>query len=219
MAFAGPEDKALSRDISNMIRRAPGGFLPITKAGEPVLRRESDPYVGQINDKVFKKLIEIMRATMLNAPGVGLAAPQVGLGLAFAVVEDHFYRSQSENDAERIEKDPREFAEFPFHVIINPRYEPINEKTASFFEGCLSVPGYDAIRRRWLDIRATWQDEEGQEHVEELHGWPARIFQHETDHLHGELYIDRCEIRSLTIPENLTPQLEEEWERTDSVFE
>ena len=73
----------------------------------------------------------------------------------------------------------------------------------SFYEGCLSFDGYQAVRKRWLDITARWQDEDGNKHEEHLHGWPARIFQHETDHLSGELYIDQAEIRSLTTNENL----------------
>lgn len=52
------------------------------------------------------------------------------------------------------------------------------------------------MRKRWLDITAEWDDEDGKHHSEQLHGWPARIFQHETDHLSGELYIDKAEIRS-----------------------
>lgn len=99
--------------------------------------------------------------------------------------------------------DPREAAEFPFHVIINPSYEPIGTETRSFYEGCLSFDGYQAVRKRWLDITARWQDEDGKQHEEHLHGWPARIFQHETDHLSGELYIDKAEIRSLATNENL----------------
>lgn len=101
------------------------------------------------------------------------------------------------------EDDPREIAEFPFHVIINPKYTPVGEKTTSFFEGCLSFDGYQAVRKRWLDITAEWDDEDGKHHSEQLHGWPARIFQHETDHLSGELYIDKAEIRSLASNENL----------------
>ena len=88
-------------------------------------------------------------------------------------------------------------------VIINPSYKPTSDKTASFYEGCLSFDGYQAVRKRWLDITAEWDDEDGKHHSEPLHGWPARIFQHETDHLSGELYIDRAEIRSLTTNENL----------------
>ena len=165
----------LNREVEKLIKS--GGkdkLLPIVQAGEPVLR---------------------LHVTMLEAPGVGLAATQIGLGLALAVVEDHV------RDGD--DGDPREAAEFPFHVIINPSYEPIGTQTRSFYEGCLSFDGYQAVRKRWLDITARWQDEDGNRHEEHLHGWPARIFQHETDHLSGELYIDKAEIRSLTTNENL----------------
>ena len=93
--------------------------------------------------------------------------------------------------------------ELPFHVIINPVYTPVGTETRSFYEGCLSFDGYQAVRKRWLDIDAEWDDENGMHHKERMHGWPARIFQHETDHLSGELYIDKAEIRSLTTYENL----------------
>ncbi|PLS29148.1 peptide deformylase [Bifidobacterium parmae] len=188
-------DLALNRDVEKLIRSGgKEGILPIVEAGEPVLRVQCAAYTGQLSKRTLAKLIDVMRTTMLDAPGVGLAGPQIGLGLALAVVEDHVRDD---------EDDPREIAEFPFHVIINPKYTPAGEKTASFYEGCLSFEGYQAVRRRWLDIDAEWDDEDGAHHKERLHGWPARIFQHETDHLSGELYIDRAEIRSLTTTENL----------------
>lgn len=188
-------DVEFNRAVEQLIKT--GGkerILPIVQAGEPVLRQQTAQYTGQLSRKTLDKLIDTMHTTMLEAPGVGLAAPQIGLGLALAVVEDHL-----RND----EDDPREIAEFPFHVIINPSYEPAGEETRSFYEGCLSFDGYQAVRKRWLDITARWQDEDGNRHEEHLHGWPARIFQHETDHLSGELYIDKAEIRSLATTENL----------------
>ncbi|KFI99096.1 peptide deformylase [Bifidobacterium stellenboschense] len=188
-------DLALNRDVEKLIKSGgKEGILPIVEAGEPVLRVQCAAYTGQLSKRTLAKLIDVMRTTMLEAPGVGLAGPQIGLGLALAVVEDHVRDD---------EDDPREIAEFPFHAIINPKYTPVGEKTASFYEGCLSFEGYQAVRRRWLDIEAEWDDEDGAHHKERLHGWPARIFQHETDHLSGELYIDRAEIRSLTTTENL----------------
>ncbi|TPF86246.1 peptide deformylase [Bifidobacterium sp. UTCIF-37] len=188
-------DIELNRDVEQLIKS--GGkekILPIVQAGEPVLRQQTAAYDGQLSKHTLAKLIDTMRTTMLEAPGVGLAATQIGLGLALAVVEDHVRDD---------EDDPREIAEFPFHVIINPKYTPVGEKTASFYEGCLSFDGYQAVRRRWLDVDAEWDDEDGKHHKERLHGWPARIFQHETDHLSGELYIDKAEIRSLATNENL----------------
>ena len=192
-------DLQLNRAVEDLIRSGgKGSILPIVQVGDPVLRQRSAVYQGQLSDATLGKLIETMRITMIAAPGVGLAAPQIGLGLALAVVEDH---------ARGDEPDPREIAEFPFHVIINPSYHPLGEETRSFYEGCLSFDGYQAVRRRWLDVNARWQDEAGTWHEERLHGWSARIFQHETDHLSGEIYIDRAEIRSLSTTENL----EEYW--------
>ena len=189
-------DVALNRDVEHLIKTGgKEGILPIVQMGEPVLRQRTVPYEGQLSRRTLTKLIETMRTTMLEAPGVGLAGPQSGLGMAIAVLEDHV----REGD----EDDPREIGELPFHVIINPSYEPVGDQTRSFYEGCLSFAGYQAVRRRWLDIIARWQDEDGNRHEERLHGWPARIFQHETDHLSGEVYIDRAEIRSLSSDENL----------------
>lgn len=189
-------DVVLNRDVEHLIKTGgKEGILPIVQMGEPVLRQRTVPYEGQLSRRTLTKLIETMRTTMLEAPGVGLAGPQIGLGMAIAVLEDHV----REGD----EDDPREIGELPFHVIINPSYEPVGDQTRSFYEGCLSFAGYQAVRRRWLDIIARWQDEDGNRHEERLHGWPARIFQHETDHLSGEVYIDRAEIRSLSSDENL----------------
>lgn len=188
-------DTKLSRAVERLLDSATeDGILPIVQAGEPVLRQRTVAYDGQLTRATLTKLVSLMHSTMLEAPGVGLAAPQIGLGLAIAVIEDHVRDD---------EDDPRDIAELPFRAIINPHYEPIGTQTRSFYEGCLSVSGYQAVRQRWLDIQATWQDEDGKQHSERLHGWPARIFQHETDHLRGELYIDRAEMRSLSTDENL----------------
>ncbi|WEV53321.1 peptide deformylase [Bifidobacterium sp. ESL0704] len=216
-------DIELNRAVEQLIKT--GGkekILPIVQMGEPVLRQNAAEYDGQLSKRTLSKLIEAMHVTMLEAPGVGLAAPQIGLGLRIAVVEDHVRaggrgvddnpeghvgsEDGQKNDDESViddTNDPREIAEFPFRAIINPTYEPIGTQQRSFYEGCLSFSGYQAVRRRWLDIIARWQDENGNKHEERLHGWPARIFQHETDHLNGEVYIDRAEIRSLATDENL----------------
>ncbi|GAA6123001.1 peptide deformylase [Bifidobacterium psychraerophilum] len=209
----------LDREVEQLLHDAGRNhLLPIVQMGEAVLRQPTEALQGQLSRRTLHRLIEAMRATMLEAPGVGLAGPQIGLGLAIAVVEDHVRDDCDEDDAEAESdeyedegedapddagEDPREIAEFPFHEIINPTYEPIGTQTRSFYEGCLSFDGYQAVRRRWLDITARWQDAQGKQHEEHLHGWPARIFQHETDHLSGEIYIDKAEIRSLTSNENL----------------
>ena len=187
-------DLELNRDVEQLIKT--GGkekLLPIVQAANRCCANGQWPIMASFQ-AYARQTHRYDAHHHAGAPGVGLAATQIGLGLALAVVEDHVRDD---------EDDPREIAEFPFHVIINPSYKPTSDKTASFYEGCLSFDGYQAVRKRWLDITAEWDDEDGKHHSEPLHGWPARIFQHETDHLSGELYIDRAEIRSLTTNENL----------------
>lgn len=168
--------------------------LPIVQAGHPALRRVATPLDGQLSPALLAELIEAMRVTMHAAPGVGLAAPQVGLSLALAVMQDQW------DDDEVDPTDPREHGDVPFRVLVNPRYEPVGTTRVSFYEGCLSVAGYLAVTPRWRSVRLTGSDETGAPLDEVLTGWPARIVQHETDHLGGRLYLDGAELRSLLAP-------------------
>ncbi|MER7792236.1 peptide deformylase [Streptomyces sp. NPDC097640] len=168
------------------------GPLPIVSAGVPVLRRPALPYEGQLSDGQLDRLVVAMRETMHAAPGVGLAAPQIGIPLRIAVIED-----PAEVSAEVCEARGR--VPLPFRVLVNPSYEPVGDpgRRVAFFEGCLSVPGWQAVVARPERIRLRGQDERGRALDEEFTGWPARIVQHETDHLDGVLYLDRAETRSL----------------------
>lgn len=168
--------------------------FPIVQAGDPVLRAVATPYEGQLDAVTLTELVVAMREAMRAAPGVGLAAPQVGLSLALAVVEDAW--PLDDEVARR-----RERAVLPFRVLVNPRYEPVGTERVAFYEGCLSVRGWQAVRARWRAVRLTATDESGQVVDEVLRGWPARIVQHETDHLAGCLYVDHAEMRSLLSPE------------------
>ncbi|MEV8395376.1 MULTISPECIES: peptide deformylase [unclassified Streptomyces] len=169
--------------------------LPIVCAGDPVLRRPAVPYEGQLGEARLARLVRVMRETMHAAPGVGLAAPQVGIPLRLAVVED----SAEVGDEVRA---ARGRVPQPFRVLLNPSYEPIGAGRAAFFEGCLSVPGWQAVVARHARVRLRGQDERGRELDEEFSGWPARIVQHETDHLGGTLYLDLAEMRSLSSTEH-----------------
>jgi peptide deformylase len=164
--------------------------LPIVQAGHPVLRRVAARYAGELEGELLAELISAMQATMRSAPGVGLAAPQIGLGVALAVIEDLGGLDGEVADA-------RERSAVPFRVIVNPRYEPVTEERVSFYEGCLSVRGWHAVTPRWRTVRLTCQDESGADRDEVVTGWPARIVQHETDHLAGRLYLDGAQLRSL----------------------
>ncbi|KOV97018.1 peptide deformylase [Streptomyces sp. NRRL B-1140] len=168
------------------------GGLPLTivAAGDPVLRQGTVPYDGQLEPALLARFVEALRVTMRAAPGVGLAAPQVGVPLRIAVIEDPAPVPEEVRLA-------RGRVPQPFRVLVNPSYEPVGEARAAFFEGCLSVPGWQAVVARPAEVRLTGQDEHGRALDEVFTGWPARIVQHETDHLDGVLYLDRAEPRSL----------------------
>ncbi|MFD5783995.1 peptide deformylase [Streptomyces sp. NPDC126933] len=165
--------------------------LPIVSAGDPVLRTPALSYEGQLGDERLHRLVRAMRETMRAAPGVGLAAPQVGIPLRLAVIQDPAEVPEAVREARcRVPQ--------PFRVLVNPSYEPVGEARAAFFEGCLSVPGWQAVVARHGRVRLRGQDEAGHEIDEEFSGWAARIVQHETDHLDGRLYVDIAETRSLS---------------------
>jgi peptide deformylase len=177
--------------VRELLSEARGGGVPIVAAGDPVLRSGAARYSGQLDSETFAELIEVMRATMHDAPGVGLAAPQIGIPLQIAVIEDLYDVGA---DVARV----RERTPLPFRVLVNPRYTPVGSRTAGFYEGCLSVPGYQAVVTRAAEVRLECTDESGREIDEVVRGWPARIVAHETDHLHGTLHIDTAHMRSLT---------------------
>jgi peptide deformylase len=173
---------------------AAGGPLPIVAAGRPVLRSGTEPYDGQLGPALLARFVEALRATMHAAPGVGLAAPQVGVELRIAVMEDP--APVPEEVAAARGRVPQ-----PFRVLVNPSYQPVGTARAAFFEGCLSVPGWQAVVSRHAEVRLRAEDERGRPVDEVFTGWPARIVQHETDHLDGTLYLDRAELRSLSTNE------------------
>jgi peptide deformylase len=180
----------------------PDGSVPIQPAGHPSLRTRALPYDGQLDDDVLLALLDVMRRTMHAAPGVGLAAPQIGLPLALAVVAD-----PGAGDTETAAV--RERPEVPYRVLVNPAYEAVpgeEPERVAFYEGCLSVPGLQAVVPRLRRIRLTGTDETGAPLDEVLQGWPARIVQHETDHLNGTLYLDRAHLRSLSTTDHLGPR-------------
>ena len=174
--------------------------LNIVQAGDPVLRKKGRELTKEeIRSPRIQTLIELMRETMREAPGVGLAAPQIGESIQLAVIED---RADYIDDipAEKLAELQR--AAVPFHVIINPKLSLIGDSSAQFFEGCLSVEGYQAVVDRALNVRVECLNERGEEITINAHGWYARILQHEIDHLNGTLYIDRMKTRTLTTTEN-----------------
>jgi peptide deformylase len=176
-------------------------ILKILQVGATPLRQESRPLsAGEIVSAPIQQLIEWMRETMLDAPGVGLAAPQVGLPIQLAVIED---RPENLKDLNPERLAERERKPVPFQVIINPRISS-NGAIAEFFEGCLSIAGFTALVSRARTVTVECLNERAEPVRIEATGWHARILQHEIDHLHGRLYIDRISPRSFMTVENYT---------------
>jgi len=174
-------------------------FMPkpsIVQAGHIVLRSPASPVdPHEITSNPMRSLVRTMVEVMRKAPGVGLAAPQIGVGLSVIVLEDTEQRMARLSKEQRAE---RERVPFPLLVVFNPQLRVISEEKATFFEGCLSVQGYMALVERHLAVEVTGYDAEGKPLQREMRGWGARILQHEVDHLRGMLYIDRMFSRSFS---------------------
>ena len=172
----------------------------IVQVGDPVLRRPARPVTAEeIPTPFIQELIASMRQTMYAAPGVGLAAPQVGESLQVVVMEDGGEAMETMSVARREELSR---APLPFTVLINPVVEPVGDEVTEFFEGCLSLSGFSGLVRRWRTVTVNALDQNGAPVRLRLEGWPARIVQHEADHLAGTLYLDRMDTRSFTTSAN-----------------
>ena len=160
-------------------------FLP-----EPVLRRKAHK-VEKI-DPDIQKLIADMIETMRAAPGVGLAAPQVGISSRVIVVE--FGDEENEEARKKL------------YTLINPEITSANEEKVSGIEGCLSVPGFLGEVNRNTKVTVRGLNRQGKPVKITAEGWLAHIFQHEIDHLDGILYPDRA--TRVWKPEKVQPELD-----------
>jgi peptide deformylase len=176
--------------------------MNIVQVGEPVLREKARPLSAEeIRGAEIQQLIEVMRETMRAAPGVGLAAPQVGLPLQLAVIEDpeDYLKDVSPATLALQERSP-----VPFHVVINPVLHLEPGEKVEFFEGCLSLSGFAALVARARRVRVECLNERAEPITINASGWYARILQHEIDHLGGTVYVDRMHSRSFMSIDNLT---------------
>lgn len=193
MTRTAPPTALNAEQIRELVDRilSAGALPPIVQAGHPALRQKAAPYDGQLEADQLARLVELMRQVMHEAPGVGLAAPQLGIPLQLAVLEDQ-YDVDPEAAALR-HRSPLEFL-----AVLNPRYTPLGSGTASFYEGCLSLNGLQAVVSRPAAVLLEFETPDGQTREQDFSGWQARIVQHETDHLNGILYVDRAQLRSLS---------------------
>jgi peptide deformylase len=188
-----PETAASDEQIRETVERilSAGTLPPIVQAGHPALRQRAAAFDGQLSSDQLERLIALMRQVMHEAPGVGLAAPQLGIPLQIAVVEDQF-------DVDPEAAALRKRRPLDFLALLNPRYTPLGTEYASFYEGCLSLNGLQAVVTRPENVLLDFQAPDGSPVQREFAGWQARIVQHETDHLNGVLYVDRAQLRSLS---------------------
>jgi peptide deformylase len=166
-------------------------ILKVARMGHPVLRSRAKAIpAGEIKSAAVQQLIDDMMDTMVEYHGIGLAAPQVHEGLRlFVAVLEPGSGSDKEEPAEPI-------------AIINPEVTVIGDELVEDWEGCLSIPDIRGRVPRARDIRMRAHDRDGRRIELDLHGYPARVAQHETDHLDGILFFDRMRsLESLTFLE------------------
>jgi len=166
----------------------------IVQVGDPVLRSAATAVdVDAIGRAEMRDLIAGMVAAMRKAPGIGLAAPQVGVSKRIFVMED---RPEMTADLPKAVLLEREREPAPLRVLINPVVRPVGAQTRDFFEGCLSITGYTAMVTRHREVAVAYLDEKGEPREWIARGWPARVVQHEYDHLEAVLYTDKMIARS-----------------------
>ena len=148
----------------------------------PVLREKAKK-VRRVTPEI-QRLIADMVETMRNAPGVGLAAPQVGVSRRVIVVE--FAEGSEDPEAEAPPKPPKLYA------VVNPEITRRSKSTVLGNEGCLSIPEYYGEVERAESVTIKGLDRHGRAFKLKAKGWLARIFQHEIDHVDGVLFTDRA---------------------------
>ena len=151
--------------------------LSIVLYGDPILRKKGAPII-EINDFI-RSLVSDMMETMHAHEGIGIAAPQVGHSLLLFITHSPIFNPDSqdwENEKER--------------VWINPKLIQHSNEAWKHEEGCLSIPDVRSIVERFSKITVETTNLDGTQETLELKGWPARVFQHEYDHIQGKLFID-----------------------------
>jgi peptide deformylase len=174
-------------------------ILKVARMGHPVLRQPSRPLEpSEINSPAIQRLIDDMFGTMAEYQGIGLAAPQVHESVQLFVAG---YDDSDEGDQG-----------FPRIALINPRITIVDQVTTEDWEGCLSIPEIRGRVPRAREIKVAAYDRNGKKIELKARNYIARVIQHETDHLHGVLFLDRMtSLESITFLE----EFERYWSRED----
>lgn len=166
-------------------------ILPIYLYGQAVLRKETEEITADYPE--LPKLLENMYETLVKSEGVGLAAPQVGLAIRLFIVD---LRPLAEEDPQY-----KDYTK----TFINPEIIEYSDETDTYEEGCLSIPGIHESVARSKKVLINYLDENFEEHEEWFEGFPARVVQHEYDHLEQKVFTDRINpIRKQLIKAKLT---------------
>lgn len=163
--------------------------LPIVVYGDPVLRK-----VGVDIDKNYEGLLQLiadMYETMYAANGVGLAAPQIGKAIRLFVVDGTPFAETDEDEESELSSKELEILKTFKKVFINAQIVEEEGEEWKFNEGCLSIPKIRDDVNRKPKIKIEYYDENFKKHTEEYDGIPARIIQHEYDHIEGILFTDK----------------------------
>jgi len=159
-------------------------LYPIVHFPHDVLATTTQPVTNF--GKPLEKIIKRMIPTMRGAEGIGLAANQVGLSLQLAVIE-YVPREQHKRGEKKLRSE-----HVPLHAIVNPSIMTYSDEEEEMTEGCLSCPGIEVKVWRSTSITVRYQQEDGESVEKVVTGFPARIYQHEIDHLNGLVILDRA---------------------------
>ncbi len=167
---------------------------PVLRMGDPRLLEVAKP-VERFGTEELEALLADMHETMNALDGVGLAAPQIGVGLQVVVFG--------------VERNPRypQAEPVPYTILLNPTLAPLSEEQEEGWEGCLSVPGMRGLVPRYTALRYQGYDPEGNPIDRTVAGFHARVVQHECDHLQGILYPMRIrDLRHFGYTQELFPE-------------
>lgn len=171
-----------------------GKVLKVREVGDPILGQKcSEIDTSKINYEILD-IIEDLKSTLEFGTGLGIAAPQIGVTKKIIVVgakKDNIRYNDSED--------------IPVTAMINPTWKKLSEETDIQYEGCMSVPSIRGKVERFKDIELTYYDENGKKIVKPIHGFFARLVQHECDHLDGIVFLEKVkEHNGFATKENLT---------------
>lgn len=185
------------RYLRRLVRGAPQPpYTRVCQVGDPVLRTVAAPVEPkQLAGPELQRLVEQLVQVMRQRGCVGLSAPQLGVPLQVLVLEfpDRLFRAFSPRLRELRQMEP-----FPLRVLVNPSLRVLDSRLVTFPEGCESVAGFLACVPRFQAVQISGLDPKGEPVVWSASGWTARIIQHEMDHLHGCLFIDKMDSGTFT---------------------